>query len=89
MGFTDGRTFIVFPSLSGSVFAAPGDPASGQIIGRKFNGDFVSGIDPDEVHPHFTGNMSQNLVSVLEFHLKHGVRQSFNNLAFHFNNVAL
>ena len=34
MGLTDGRTFIVVPSLSGSVFAAPGDPASGQIIGR-------------------------------------------------------
>ena len=65
MGFTDGRTFIVIPSLSGSVFAAPGDPASGQIIGREFNGNFIPGIDPDEVHPHLSGDMRQDLVPVL------------------------
>ena len=73
----------------GSVLAAPGDPASGQIIGREFNRHLVPGVNPDEVHPHFAGNVGQNLMAVLKFHLEHGIRQSFNHFTFHFDHVTL
>lgn len=51
------------------------DAAPGQIIGRHFDGDGIACQDTNEVHPHLSGNMRNNLVSVFEFNLEYRIRQ--------------
>ena len=45
-------------------FAAPGDPAPGQIVRGHLHRDLVAGQNPDEIHPQFPGNMRQNHVTI-------------------------
>jgi hypothetical protein len=51
------------------------------------NNYLVSSQNPDEMHPQFTGYMSQNLVPVLEFNFEHRVRKRFYDRSFHLDNV--
>ena len=97
MGFTDGLTFIVlnhsfqrFVSNSfarGSLLAAPGDPAAGQVIGRHLHGDLIAGQNPDEIHSEFSGNMRQNCVTISNVNLERCIGQSFYHNTFHFDHI--
>ena len=64
-------------------------PAFGQVIGRKFNCDFVPSQDPDIVATHLAGDVSQNDVAVFKFNLELGVGQRFNDSSVHLNGVGV
>jgi hypothetical protein len=92
---TDERTFMVFNSISSSIntlnaeggamlFKAVRYPASGQIVGSKLNGHFISRKNLDEMHPHLAGYVRQDFVAVLHLDAKHGVRESFQYRALNF-----
>jgi hypothetical protein len=83
---TDGLTFIAALSLS---FVTIRYPASIEIVGRQLHHDSVSGQDPDVVHPHLAGNVSQYFVAVVEFDPKHGVGKGFYYLSLNLNSVFL
>ena len=68
--------------------ASPVDSAPGDVVGRHLDRDLVAGQDADEIHAQLSGNVRQDLVAVLKFDLKHGVRIGFNDCAFHFNYIA-
>ena len=77
-----------FPcALSAQLLGSPSDSALGQIIGRHLDGHLVSRHDANVVHPQLTGNVCQNGVLVLQLHLKHCIRQRFENDAFYLNDI--
>ena len=87
IGLTDGLTFIC-PFLLEFVFstlAAPGDASPGEIIGRNFDFDFIARIDADVVHPHLSGDVGDDDVTILKLDFEHCVRQSLDNDAFLFD----
>ena len=61
--------------MSCVLLASPGDPATGQIIGRHLNGYLVTGQDLDKVHSQLAGNGGQNGVAIADIDLKHCVGQ--------------
>ena len=92
MGLTDGLTFILFNLhmrmfLSNLLLTSPGDPASGQIVGRHLNGHLVTGQDLNEIHSELAGNGCQNGVAIAEIYLKHCVGQIVGNDAFNLDYV--
>ena len=66
---------------------AVSDPALGQIVGRHFNLDLVTGQDADVVLAHPAGDMGDDLVAVLQLDPEHGVREGFGDSAFEFDDV--
>jgi hypothetical protein len=58
------------------------DPGLGKIIRGHFHGDLVARYDANEMFPHFSGNMSQNNVTVSELDPKHCSGKHFNNNPF-------
>ena len=77
MGFTDGFTFIIEPPL----FASPRDPASGKIIRRHLDCNFVAREYADKIHSQLSRDVRQYGVSVANVHLKCGVGQRLNDSA--------
>ena len=79
MGLTDGLTFILFNLhmriISTILLASPGDPASGQIIGRHLQCYLVTGQDLNKIHSELAGNGCQNGVAVTDVYLEHCVGQ--------------
>jgi hypothetical protein len=55
------------------------DPAPRKVIRAHLHSHFVTRKDPDVIHPHFPGNGGQDLVSILQLDLEHGVAESFQN----------
>ena len=66
-----------------------GDATLGEIIGRHFQHDPVSRKDADEVQTHFSGNVGEHSVAVVEFDSEHGVRKQFDDLSRYFDSVFL
>jgi hypothetical protein len=90
IGLTDGLTFMRIPPLRlSSALAAPGDPTTRQIIGRKLDSNFIPRINANEILPHFSGDMRHNLVAIGQLNTEHGIRKGFNDLPIHFNDVIL
>lgn len=54
---------------------AKGDAALGEIVGREFNPDLVTGDNPDEVLSHLAGNVGVDDVPTINLNPKPGVRQ--------------
>jgi len=50
------------------------DPGFAQIVGGHFYIDLVPHTDPNEVFPHFSGNMSQHFMAVRQRNTKHRAR---------------
>ena len=65
-----------------SLFCPVNNSSPCQIIGRQLNRHPVARQDLDKMHPHLTGDMGQDTVTVFQFHTKHGIRQGLNHLAF-------
>ena len=63
------------------------DSAALEVIGRHLDADFVSGKNPDVVHPHLPRDVTQHLVSVVELHPEHCVRKRLDDGANHLNYV--
>ena len=70
-----------------TLFESVGYTATGQVIGRELNGDFVPWQDTDEVHADLAGYMSQYNMTIFKLDLKHCVGQCFQDFAFYFNNI--
>ena len=64
--------------------AAPGNTATGEVVGAQLDGHLVTLVDADEVHAHLAGDNSGNLIAIGQLNLEHSVRKGFNDLAFHF-----
>ena len=79
--------FCVLDFAGRGLFAAPGDPATGQVIGRHLHGDLIAGQDPDEIHSEFSGDVCQNHVAISNVHLESRVGQGLYHNAFHFDHV--
>ena len=74
-------------SISNLLLTSPGDPASGQIIGRHLQCYLVTGQDLNEVHSELAGNGCQNGVAVADVYLKHCVGQVVGNDTLNLNYV--
>lgn len=81
--FTDGLTFIA-TSLK-SIY----DPSASQVIRSQFYRNPVSRKDPDEMHPHLAGNMTEYSMSVVQFNPEHSIWQRFYHGALNLNDILL
>ena len=61
--------------LSWSLPESISDPATGQVVRRKFHQDAVPGEDTNKVHPDLSGRMGEHPVPICQFYTKHGVGQ--------------
>jgi hypothetical protein len=68
IGLTLGRTFIV------SLPVTENDATSGEVIGSDFDLDAISRKDPDAMHAHLSGGVSEHVVPVFKLYLEHRVR---------------
>jgi hypothetical protein len=64
-----------------------GDAALAEVIRRQFDLDAVAGEDANVVFAHTPRDVGGEDVSVVEFNPEHGIRQGFEHLSFHFNDV--
>ena len=71
------------------LLGSPGDPALGEVVRRHLNCYLIARNDSDVVHSELTGNMSKDLVSVSQLHLKIRIGQSLYNCTFDFDNIFL
>jgi hypothetical protein len=66
-----------------------GDPASAEVVRGEFHLNLVARQNSDVVHPHFSGDVGQHLVAIIEFDPKHRVRERFDNRSFEDDRVFL
>src|SRR5262245_7249991 len=85
IGLTEGRTFISLVFL----LVAVRDAAAAEVVGRELDLHAVAGQDPDVVHPHLPGDVSEHLVPVLELDTEHRVRQRLHHRPLHEDRVVL
>src|SRR5690606_25629492 len=71
----------------GALLHAIGDAALGQVVGRHFDLDAVTGQDADVVLAHAPGDVRDDLVPVLELHTEHRVGKRLGDRAFEFNDI--
>src|SRR5579864_5267396 len=72
---------------SANLFVAIHDAAAIQVVRGKLHRYLVAGQNANKVLAHFSRHMRQYLMLVLQFHLKHRVRQRLNHYCHHFNRV--
>jgi hypothetical protein len=58
-----------------------------EIVRRQFDGNLVSGQNLDEMHSHFSGHVSQHLMTVFKLDLEGGVGQCVFDHAVDFNGL--
>ena len=63
------------PNYRNDLLVAVGDASSGEIIRSELDLDFVTGKNTDVVAPHLSGDMAQDIVTILELDPEHGVRE--------------
>ena len=61
------------------LFVSERNSAFSKVIGRNFDLDPVTEKDMDEMHPHLTGNVTEEDVPVLQFHTEHCIGKGFNH----------
>src|SRR5581483_7991485 len=62
-----------------------GDARLAQIVGRHFQPDPIAHSETDEMFSHFSGEMCQHFVLVVQFNAEHGPRKDGRNGAFELN----
>lgn len=62
-----------------------GDSCFSKIIRGHLDVDLVPDTDADEVFAHFSGNMSEHLVTIGQGHSEHGTRQDLRHRPHQFN----
>ena len=68
---------------------AVGNPTLRQIVRRQFYLNAVSGHEADVMFPHPAGDMSYDLMAILEFNLKRGARQRLSDGTRQFDDLFL
>src|SRR5438105_2476657 len=71
------------------LLVAIGDSAAGEVVRRQLHLDAIPGQDADVVHAHLSGDVSEDLVSIVELHAKHRVGERFGDLPFQHDGVFL
>ena len=66
-----------------------GDSTTGEVVGRKFDGDAIPGQHPDVVGSHLPGEMAKNGMPVFELDAEHGIRQCIDDFAIHRNCIGI
>ena len=61
------------------LLVAVGDTTSFEVVGGEFYLYAIARKDPDVVHAHFSRDVGQNFVAVLEFNTEHGVGKGLDN----------
>ena len=74
-------------SVNSLLFISPDNPSLGQIIRGHLNRYFVTRQNPDKVHAELSADVGENLMSVLQLYLKHGVRELLHYCSFDFNYI--
>jgi hypothetical protein len=69
----------------GNLLGPERDSRFRQIVRGQLNFYIVSGHDPDEVLPHFSGNVSEHECSVLKLDPEHGPWEHFPNNSLRFD----
>jgi len=77
------RNFHKAKLLQTNLFLTIDDSPSRQIIRGQLHRNPISGEYFNKMHSHLTGNVSQHPVSVIQFHLEHGVGQCLNDRPFY------
>src|SRR5436309_11622516 len=67
---------------SGWLLVAVDDPSPRQVVGRQLHCHLVAGQDLDEVHAHLARDVGQDLVTVLQLHPEHRVREGLDYRTF-------
>jgi hypothetical protein len=68
IGLTLGRTFIV------SLPVTENDATPGEVVRSDFDLDAIPRKDPDAMHAHLPGRVSEHVVPVFQLYLEHRVR---------------
>src|SRR4029453_3650067 len=86
--FTEASTFI---SVSSSLFSlrAEDDPRPGEVVRRQIHRHLVARQYLDVVHPHFSGDMAKNDMTVLQLYPERCIRQHLQDLPLHLYRVFL
>ena len=79
--FKDALVFIFLAFLLESEY----DATLGQVIRTHLEPHLVARQNLDVVHPHLAGDVSRNLMTVLQFYAEHGVGERFEDLAILLN----
>ena len=58
------------------------DPRAMQVVRRNLDAYAVAGEDADAEPPHLARHVAEHLVTVVELHAEHRVRESFYDLPF-------
>ena len=83
---------IIIIQISSSIFShffskklliSPDDSSLRQIIRGQFYCYLIARKDTDIVHTQLSADMSQHLMAIIQFHLKHSVRELLQYFAFH------
>jgi hypothetical protein len=61
------------------LFIPENDPAPCKVVWTHFHPHFITGENADVMHPHFSGNSSQNFMAVFKLYLEHSITQRLNN----------
>jgi hypothetical protein len=83
---TEALTFMMTPPPC-PLFPPVHDPAPSQIIGGELNGNLITRENLNEMHSHFSGNVRENTVPVVQFNPEHGVGQGLHHRSFHRNDI--
>lgn len=65
------------------------DARFGEIVRRHFHSHAVADGEADEVFPHFSRNMRQHFVLIVQGHAKHRARKDRFDDAFEFNRLLI
>jgi len=81
-----------YPSQERFSFKIPlllseGDSAFRQVVRGHLYHNFISWQDPNEMQPHFSGDMRQNPMSIGQLDPKHRIGQQLDYLALNFDDV--
>ncbi len=68
-----------------SLFIPENDSTPAQIVWTHLHSYLVARQNTDVMHPHFTGNGSQNFMAVFQPHTEHCVTECFYNNSILFN----
>jgi hypothetical protein len=86
--FLDARTNLhdAF-GLSLGLLVSIGDTTAGEVVGGEFDLHLVARENSDVVHPHFSRDVRQHFVAVLELHPEHCIGERFEDRAFEHDGV--
>lgn len=64
---------------------AVGDTTTSQVVRRDFDGDVITGKNPDTVAPHAPCDASEHIVVLVDLDTEIAVTENFGNITLQFN----